>query len=83
MLPAFAAAGTSFTVILIVAELEQVPFESVHFNTCVPTVKPVTCVVGLEGETIDAVPENNVQAPVPGDGTLPKIVVLPVVMQMV
>ena len=55
----------------------QVPFEIVHWNTFVPTPKPVNPDVGLVGVVIVPVPETNVHKPVPTTGVLPANVAVP------
>ena len=68
---------------LMVDELEQTPLLSVHFRIWVPTGKLIIWLVGVDGETMVAVPEITDQLPVPGAGGFPIMVVLPVLMQIV
>jgi hypothetical protein len=54
----------------------QVPFVIVQRKTFVPTPRPVTGVVGEDGEEIVPVPETSVHVPVPVEGVFPAMFVV-------
>jgi len=70
--PALAILVAGSTIIVIVlAVLEQVPADvMLHCNTFVPSVRPVTVVLGLVEEVITPPPVNTLQVPVPVVGVL-------------
>jgi hypothetical protein len=75
--PAFAVEGSASTFIFTVEEeAGQFPFVILHLKVAEsPTIKPVTVVVGSLASVMVAVPESNVQLPVPTAAGLPSKVV--------
>ena len=56
-------------------EMEQTPFDMVHLKVAlVPAARPVTVVVGEDGDVMVAVPVTSDQEPVPTTGALAAIV---------
>ena len=75
--PAAAVVGSGSRVMITSSMLGgQVPFEMVQRNTFAPTPRPVTGVVGEDGDEIIPVPEISVHMPVPVTGEFPAMVVV-------
>ena len=82
--PATAGVGNASTFMLMVdVDGGHTLLEICHCKMCVPTVKPVTVVLGKLGFVIVAVPETKLHTPVPTAGVFPARVALPVLIHIV
>ena len=59
---------------MVAAEGAHTPFEIVHTNLLIPTLREVTAVENVKGDVSAAGPESEVQTPLPTTGELAEIV---------
>lgn len=64
-------------------EFAHTPLEIIHCKTVVPTVKPVTVVVGEFIDVTTPLPDTILHVPIPVTGVFAANVVLPVLTQIV